>query len=209
MKTTLLSALSIFAFAYQVSAQSNETIKKQACDKLIKETAYVFEGKLISSYNFKGVDGKNYVSSTLQIEEIVRGNLKKGTIEIITDQKSYKEDPPKEVSDSNRVTPPMAGQANDTTHFVFAGTALYFCSDAEANVNNSGKTNPKINTMPVRVLDVALFSGDQLKQYYKYGVFNYFTSLTDVCNYFKTNYNLTINKGPLDKKPKAKSNAKP
>jgi hypothetical protein len=162
--------------------QNNVVMRKQRCDTAMKHTNYIFEGKLISSKSIGGA----YISNIIEVQEVISGSIQKGTIEIISNKSRWTDDK------GNQVI------ATDNWQSIYNGTALYFCTDVEKDVNSSGITNA--NSKTLRVWEATAFSGDKIENHGPYSMFNYFSTVSQVYEYLQTNYNVKINKRIIEKK---------
>ena len=177
-KLILFIFVSLLLFTNMSAQTDTAAARKIFCDRVMSNTTYIFEGKYISSKNFRGTDGGYYVSYLLEVQEVIKGQLQKGTVEITAESDNYIG----EGGDHVKV--------QDAMPVVYGGTTLYFCSDAEKATYNSGVV--KTNSTPLSVVDVASFSNDKILQHHPYGMFTYFTKISDVYEYLKKNYNIKI-----------------
>src|ERR1035437_9592630 len=203
IKGKLLTALSIVMLFTNLSAQVDKAAKereernlrnqndagmrKQQCDIIMKKyAAYIFEGKLISSKEFKGTNGWLYVSNIFEVNEVISGNIQKGTVEVISDA-------PYQKSNDGTIS-----QSKDKWIPIHNGTTLNFCTDAEAEATNSGAV--KTNSKSLRISDATVFSDNKITTHGTYSMFNYFSTISQVYEYLKTNYNVSINNSIIEKK---------
>jgi hypothetical protein len=183
MKTTfakqIISLLGLVMLFTNLSAQSDtNNARKKMCDEVVKKSQYIFVGKPISSKCIKVTSGGIYTLVLMDVQKIISGFLKKGTVEI------YKE----------------GGTAGGETVLVTDdiqmpdGLALYFCIDAGNDAINSGVSNT--NSKVVKIWDIVSISGNKISGQ---GIGKYFSSLPELYNYLSVNYSINI--APSDVQP--------
>jgi hypothetical protein len=85
----ILSFVLILLFAFKAIAQQNKTesLQQSSLRKASQEATIIFEGKIVSQNKSFWGSGDNsnsiYTSYTLEVKEVLSGDIKKGTIEII------------------------------------------------------------------------------------------------------------------------------
>jgi hypothetical protein len=161
-------------------------MRKQRCDFTVKEASYIFEGKLISSKNFRSTDGGYYTSNSFEVNEVISGSLQKGTVEIVERRYNYTDD------EGGMI------RTSDGHSFIYNGTTLYFCSDAKASELNSGISNT--NTKVLNIVDGTAFSGDKITQHDHYSVFSWFTTMSEFYTFLRNNNGIKVSKTLFEKK---------
>lgn len=183
-KTVTKKFMALLALVMLFTNLSSQTDgKKVFLDEVMKKSSYIFEGKVISSKSFKATNGGIYTSILVEVKDIINGTLQKGTIEIVREGGRIGED---EVTSSHKITIPK-------------GDVMFFCSVADAGVNNSGVANS--NSKSLEIQAVVGFSGNSITQS-KAGIGSYFTQVTDVYDYLNKNYSISIDKSLEEKKIK-------
>ena len=180
----LVAFISFGSFAQK----DNETQPKKLLDPVMKQTTSIFEGKLVSSTSFTTSAGEIYSSALINVEEVIRGSLKKGTVEINELIGRIDKDGNKESFHSSSPTKRVN---------TVEGTAVYFCSNDKNTPANSAAS--KTNLIPIKVYEVVSFSQDKIKSSSS-NLEKHFKTLPDLYQYLSTNYNITIDKTLLEKK---------
>ncbi|MBS1647893.1 MAG: lamin tail domain-containing protein [Bacteroidetes bacterium] len=198
----LIYAIIISATGFAQTKNDSTERRKIVCDEIVKQSAYIFEGKLISIKDFKGQDNNHYTSALIEIQEVIKGNIQKGTIELITEDSYYEEE----------VTPSQNGNSNadvkshtisivhDASQVVYNGTALYFCSGTEKGTTTSGVINS--NNKSLFVIDGVPFTNNIIHQEGIKGlrIGSHFKTMSDLYTFMKNNNAMNISNSVIEKK---------
>ncbi len=130
----------------------------------IKNSQYIFEGRVISSTPFLAADSNIYTSNIVKISKIFKGNIRCGDIEITTQQDAHL---PGTTKHGN------AGIGNNILVFDGSGlykgnTGIFLCTKTYMASLSAPKENPKniqlyVNTMLYQIQNgdtLAVSSGD-------------------------------------------------
>lgn len=172
----LFSSTSIKA---QHSAGDTLEMRKSKLDNLIKQNPYVFVGKLISTKKFTGTDKVEYVSNLFEVNEVIKGDLKTGTVEIVEQYFDRQ-------------------LSRDFQSIVINGTTFNFCLDAKEVTKNSGVSNTNSKTLSIS--DATAFSGDKITQRFNYSVFRLYKTMSEFYSDLSKNYGISVPKELLEKK---------
>jgi hypothetical protein len=176
----LLSAVMLFTnVVAQHSASDTLEMRKSKLDYLIKQNPYVFVGKLVSTKRFIGTDKVEYISNLFEVNEVIKGNLQTGTIEIVEQYFDRQ-------------------LARDFQNIVIGGTTFNFCSEANSAAKNSGVSNTNSKTLGIS--DATAFLGDKITQRFNYSVFRLYKTMGEFYNDLSKNYGIKVPKELLEKK---------
>lgn len=161
------------------------TGKKAICDELMKNP-YIFEGKIISSKHYYTIKTgeytyENYNSYLVQITKVLRGNIQKGTINLLQPTIGYTYKGPDhweggmQPSDGELPNAPIEG--------------LYFCY-AQTSMKDS--IYQSTNTIAVEYYCGESMSNGELKKDDNDNLIGYFPSITDFYAYIKANYGIDV-----------------
>jgi len=164
--------------------------KKEACDYLIKNSTCIFEGKIIPSSKklFTTNDGATYSSVLVEVENIIKGNLQKGTIEIIKFQYQTDKNGNRQSFESEDMYEPEIPNE----------LSLFFSTENKQVPNASGIT--KKNNMPLKIIEVIPASSNTIPKQDPRCLLKDFNTLDELYDYLNINYSLGINKTLLEKK---------
>jgi hypothetical protein len=181
--TVLFSVLLLFI---NLTAQTSDsaTKRKAMCDQIMKMYKYVFEGKVVSSKVIRVKADKDYYkdanSYIVQVRKVIKGDIKKGTIEIIQYIPGNVYDKYGKILE---VLESEDGGGND-----FPNEGIYF-SYKDGNIKDSGVANTNSKFLEFDGA-IPLSKGELVKQ--KRGVSEYFSTLSDFYNYLSANYGVKI-----------------
>jgi hypothetical protein len=173
MKTThkiagILFFIFYFLFSSSLKAQVDTSRRKEFCDGLMK-CSYIFQGKIISSryYTIKtDEEFKSYTSYLVEIDKVVKGNIKKGTVNILL---------PNILSSDGYIWVPSE--------------ALYCCYD-DSPVKDSSTINS--NSKSLEYYCAEAMSNGELKRDNNDNLIIYFPSIADFYAYIKANYGIDV-----------------
>jgi len=169
LNNNLIGVIGLISFCLNMSAQP-PTGKKAMCDELIRNK-YIFEGKLISKhlYEIKQDDygTKSYNSYLIEITKIIKGDIKKGTINVLI--------PIIKVYDGQLPVPPAEG--------------LYFCGD-KAAIKDTGVSNTNFKSLEYDCGES--MENGELKKDNNDNLIHYFPNIPDFYNYLSANYGVKI-----------------
>jgi hypothetical protein len=187
----LIALISAIIMCTNVFAQEDTAIiRKQQCDYLINNAPYIFEGKLISSKDLEGA----YISNIIEVQNVIKGSIQKGTVEIITTKSRFTDDK------GNQII------VSDNYPAMFSSTAIYFCADIENakkleyQLSFYSKQAQSANTKTLISLDGAAFTDNKIITHRPYTAFKYFTTMSQFYSYISKNYAIKIDKSLLEKK---------
>jgi hypothetical protein len=182
----LLFAIASFSMFAQHSASDTIETRNLKLAYLVKQQPYIFVGKLISSKDFKSTEGVYYSSNLFEVDNVISGNLQKGTVEIIEKKYNYVDDK----GETHR--------AFDGHSFIYNGTTIYICSDSKFTGLSSGTSNT--NAKSLSIIDGTAFSNDKITQHDHYSVFNWFKNMNEFYNELSNTYGIKVDKSLLEKK---------
>jgi hypothetical protein len=84
MKHLLTTAILYCIAVFTTNGQNLSSSEPKTQDDILKNAAYVFDGKVIKRQSYIAADGEVYTSRIVEISKIRRGDLKIGTVEIIS-----------------------------------------------------------------------------------------------------------------------------
>jgi hypothetical protein len=142
MKHLLTTAILYCIAVFTANGQNLSSPEPKTQDDILKNAAYVFDGKVIKRKSYIAANGEVYTSRIVEISKIRRGNLKIGTIEIISRYGCIPipcKNCPGKYKEVGATVDSCIGYANKTGQFVFANDdytekCTYYCSKT---VNNS------------------------------------------------------------------------
>jgi hypothetical protein len=152
-----------------VLAQTTD-LKKQFCDDVMRDS-YIFEGKVISQHNYKVSGDENryrsYTSYIVEVTKVVKGNIQKGTVNILK----------------------INGISAEGAPFILPDEGLYFC-DKDSSVKDSSVANTNSKSLEYYCGDS--MSNGELKKDNNDNLIDYFPSIKDFYDYISENYGVTI-----------------
>ena len=181
MKTTIFTLIAILICAFSFAQTLNDW-DKNALDKLMNKSPYIFVGKAISSKAFKTIGGRIATSVILDVTEVIKGNISKGTVEIV-----------------------IPGGAIDNEQTVIIDGIQIPESDAIYFTNNAGKLvlNSKIansNNLTLESNSILSFNKDNEITGKYYVIWGSFKKVTEVYDYLEKNYGLKVAPSLYEKK---------
>jgi len=165
MKTIVISTITLLVLmCLNIYAQPADG-KKGICDDIMR-CSYIFEGKVISMHDYK-VKGdenprKSYYSYLVEVTKVVKGNIQKGTINIII--------------------PNVYG--SEGSHITAANEGLYFCDDSP--VKDSSVTNTNSKSLGY-AFGATMANGELIKNNHD-DLIGYFPTIKDFYDYISENY---------------------
>ena len=185
----LISAIMICVNAFAQTKNDSAELRKKVCDDLMKHATYIFEGKLVSSAcgNYTTSTGYMYRIISFEVQEVIKGSLKKG---MIVERIEF-------IGNKNEDGSIMTLDVEDDI-IIPDGRAIYFCYDDK----NSDKTicNSKANLTPIKIWDVEPIHNNKIWRNANGGISWFFTEPMDLYQYLSKNYSLNIDKFLLEKK---------
>jgi hypothetical protein len=182
--SNIIITIGLLLLCLDISAQP-PTGKKAISDELMKNP-YIFEGEIISSQHYYTIKTgeysyENYNSYLVQVTKVIRGNIQKGTINLLQSV------PGVIYRDSNMTR--LAGQPSDGGVPNVPKEALYFCYRELPTIDSSYKTT---NTMAVECYAAESMSNGELKNDNYDNLILYFSSKAEFYDYISANYGITI-----------------
>ncbi len=183
-----IALYSVLLLSINLSAQKTDSAarKKAMCNKIINMYKYVFEGKVISSKQDVRIrTGEHTYSKAnsylVQVQKVLKGDIQKGTIEIIgwSDPNTYYDNGEIQrviIADGNSgdYTPPIEG---------------IYLSYKIKNIKDSNNVNT--NSMALEFDGaIPLHNGELVKE--KRGISQYFATLAEFYAYISENYGVKI-----------------
>jgi hypothetical protein len=179
------------------SAQTDSVRKREVCSAYMKAT-YIFEGKLDSSKYYtvktgegysdqhktdKGVFYSNFTCYLVEVDKVIKGNIKTGTIEII----EYADGTVFVGHDhrmSKQSSEPMDGPP---------GKGVYFCYDTAGYGYGMASYYKNSNAKSLSIRGgISSSNGEIKKTGDGRGITQYFSSLSEFYTYISTNYGIKI-----------------
>jgi hypothetical protein len=183
--TGILFFIFHFSFFSPIIGQIDTAHKRGMCNSLIKKSKYIFEGKIDSSKYITVQTGQytyyNYMSYSIEVNKVIKGNLQKGTVEILQQAIGVVYKGPNGVisgpKNSERVDGPPA-------------KGVYFCFDT----TRKGKPLyfKSTNNKTLRFFDGIPSTNGEIKRDPRGGLGDYFSTLSDFYNYITSNCGVKI-----------------
>jgi hypothetical protein len=190
MKTIIvkqIAALMGLAILFTNISAQNDAGKKGECDAYINPSTYIFQGKIISSK--LGVRRKvsehkylNFNSYIVEVDEILRGSIQKGTIEIITGVYGIG------FEDSGKIQHYIAFD-RDPSDIIPPNEGIYFFNEKEVDIKSPSIDNT--NGKSLQFWSAIPLSNGELKKETR-GITQYFSTLSDFYNYISENYGINV-----------------
>ena len=188
MKRSSLCFISFFTFHFSffipLKAQTDTAGERGICNSYMR-TKYIFEGKIDSGKYVTVKTGEytyaNFTAYSVEVDKVIKGNIKKGTIEIIQSAFGDYYKGPEGIKSGPRTFDGPDGPPQEGLYFCWdttrTGKVLYF-------KNTNAKTLKFFEGIPS--------SNGEIKKDPRGGLSLYFSSLSDFYAYLSTNYGIKI-----------------
>lgn len=153
-------------------------------DKTIKDSPNIFVGKAISYKVFKSKNGSNAASVIINVTEVIKGNINKGTVELVF---------------------PCSGAVDSVTYVEISNEQEIPQSDAIYFTKNAGDwaLNSKIansNNLTLEINAILPFNANNELTKINGRIWVSFNKVTEVYDYFEKNYGIKVDKSLYEKK---------
>jgi len=186
-KINLNSSKMLFLITFlflSISSVAQTDWDRKVLDGLINKSPYIFIGKAISSKTFKTIDGRPATSVIINVMEVIKGSINKGSVEIVF---------------------LCSGSIDSVTNIVIGNeieipesNAIYFTNNASEWALNS--KIPNSNNLTLDIKSILPFNTDNEITKINGRFWLSFKEVTEVYDYFDKNYGIKVNKSLYEKK---------
>jgi hypothetical protein len=175
----------ILLFA-NISAQ-NDAQKKSECDSYLTPSKFIFQGKVISSklrIRRKVSEHKylNFDSYLIQVQKVIKGDMQKGTVQIITGTYGIG------FEDTGKISEYVSTDGSRYDN-IPPSEGIFFSNEGIVDVKDSSAANTNSKSLQFWCA-IPLLNGELVKE--KRGISQYFSTLSDFYAYISANYGIKI-----------------